>query len=843
MKFETTLMVLCIAIFGLQFWQTDLHPNSGLPVRAYQIETKMKIDSRQQNPMVATYLPESNQNQQVLAQEVKAIRFSHSEQIGSDGKLNRWVSDRSHGEVSVETLLHRRAVRFELDGGIELPNEIEVENQAYLSGTEFIQVDHAEISALWKKIKPQDEKNTLAVLKRIFNYVAELETIPFKGTTDALTALRLQAASCNGKSRLFTSLARLNGLPTRLVGGLVLGEETKRTSHQWVEVNVQGMWVPFDPTNGHFASLPDNYLRLYTGDHALFRYSPESQFDYHFKISPILVAPSLLTTNPFNSGSDESQPYYIPSLKLIADSLGLSAQATLLILLLPLAALLISFARNVVGVNTFGVFMPMLVALACVNLGLLVGVSAFLAVLLVGFGALLALKPLRLLKIPRLAAVVTIINSVLILGLVALHQLTDVQLSLLSLYPIIIWSFVADRLSDLVEEREWRTLLAQSLGTLVLVLVCYLCFKSVLLQSLIGTFPQLLLIILAAQIYVGKWTGIRLSESIRFSELLKNGHSVLGINQRNLALVQAQNSKALLRTANNKLESKQVLARADVPVPATLAEFESIQELEKLTDAVAEHRSWVLKPNCGSQGNGILVLTRLDEERWQAGGKAYDVAAVQRHILKIIHGVFSSSGDKDIAYIEPCIRQHQTLQSIAPYGLSDLRLILNRGRIVSAMWRIPTKKSQGKANLHQGAIGAAIDIDTGLVRFNADKPIQLQCHPDSGAMLNGITMPHWPRVKDIARRSTSAIPLGYAGVDICLDDDMGPLVLEINGRPGLEIQNITQLGLIDALNAPNCGIKEHNKESAKPNTDYNGHHNTNHNTSGAGSKLTPAFAI
>ncbi len=46
-----------------------------------------------------------------------------------------------------------------------------------------------------------------------------------------------------------------------------------------------------------------------------------------------------------------------------------------------------------------------------------------------------------------------------------------------------------------------------------------------------------------------------------------------------------------------------------------------------------------------------------------------------------------------------------------------------------------------------------------------------------------------------ARNASHAIPLGYIGVDICIDQTRGPLVLEVNGRPGIEIQNVQKRGL------------------------------------------------
>ena len=114
------------------------------------------------------------------------------------------------------------------------------------------------------------DASVLALLTAIHKRVSALESRPFKGTTDALTALRLGEASCNGRSRLFVALARRAHVPARLVGGIILENGTKRVGHQWVEAWVAGRWVPFCPTNGWFAEIPAHYLTLYHGDRAAF---------------------------------------------------------------------------------------------------------------------------------------------------------------------------------------------------------------------------------------------------------------------------------------------------------------------------------------------------------------------------------------------------------------------------------------------------------------------------------------------------------------------------------------------------------------------------------------------
>ncbi|MEM7562730.1 MAG: sugar-transfer associated ATP-grasp domain-containing protein, partial [Pseudomonadota bacterium] len=715
----------------------------------------------------------------------------------ASGQKIHWTAGPSVTHTRYQVELVSQAMQFEIDPALSIPNHYaDADLEPHLQATDVVQVGHPEIVDLWNQIKPEDDRNLLAVLRAIFDYTYhELDTVPFKGTTDALTALRLGIASCNGKSRLFVTLARMNHIPARLVGGMILDGSEKRTSHQWVEVYVEGQWVPFGPTNGHFAYLPENYLKLYTGDHALIRHTANIDFDYYFTISKKLVPPIFYPQ--FDSGKETGK------LETILSELTLTPVTMGIILAFPICCLLITLMRNVVGIKTYGIFMPMLIAATCVYTGLVKGTIGFLLLLVVAWAVHWVADKLQLLKTARLALVVTVVICSFIGLLIYIDGDSRTAFGMLAAFPVIIIGFIADRLHQATNESQWQDLAIAVMGTSITVLLCYLIMKSMFLQGLLVLFPELLMLIIAAQIYLGQWSGLRLSEEYRFGSLLKtNTGSVLGINSRNRDIIYKHNDRALLRLAADKLGSKQALQEKGIPVAENLAVIANRSDIEEIDTKLAAFSAFAIKPNQGSQGKGILVLRRnYYGDLIDTKGNTWACAQIKQHLQEILSGSFSQNGDSDIAYVEPLIEEQDFLYRITKGGLSDIRIILGAGKAVSAMLRMPTQSSSGKANLHQGAIGAAIRLETGETYHAQWDGSSIIDHPDSGLDILGLKIPEWGEMIKMAEQCYSAIPLNYLGVDICLDRTRGPLVLEVNGRPGLEIQNVTQQGMSPLLRA------------------------------------------
>jgi alpha-L-glutamate ligase-like protein len=274
---------------------------------------------------------------------------------------------------------------------------------------------------------------------------------------------------------------------------------------------------------------------------------------------------------------------------------------------------------------------------------------------------------------------------------------------------------------------------------------------------------------------------------------------IMGLNARNQLIARANPAQAV-RLVNDKVATKRVLTAHGVPVADTLLVLDSRRALARADwDALPE--AFALKPSQSLGGSGILLAARRDPVAggWQsASGRPISVADVREHVRCILDGEFSPRGD-DVAFVEPLIRTHPVLEEMSFRGLPDVRVICVDDEPLTAMLRLPTSASGGRANLHQKAIGASVDLATGTVERAWMDGRSTDTHPDTGVRLTGRRVPHWATIVEAARRCSAATGLRYLGADVVVDAERGPLLLEVNARPGLQIQNVTGRGLLDIL--------------------------------------------
>ena len=275
-------------------------------------------------------------------------------------------------------------------------------------------------------------------------------------------------------------------------------------------------------------------------------------------------------------------------------------------------------------------------------------------------------------------------------------------------------------------------------------------------------------------------------------------NGVLGLNERNCEYIMRYNPRRLYPLVDDKLATKRLALQAGLPVPELYGVIGSHHEVRELPKIVAGHRDFVVKPAQGSGGDGVLVVSARVKERnvyRLVDGTVLTEDDIEHHLSNVISGQYSLGGHRDVALIEYCVKFDAIFAEHSFRGVPDIRVIVFRGYPVMGMVRLPTRRSHGKANLHQGAVGAGLDLATGRTTHGVIGNSVVAEHPDTGAAIAGLQIPQWQHLLEFAARCYELTGLGYLGVDIVLDRDKGPMLLELNARPGLNIQIANRCGL------------------------------------------------
>jgi len=284
---------------------------------------------------------------------------------------------------------------------------------------------------------------------------------------------------------------------------------------------------------------------------------------------------------------------------------------------------------------------------------------------------------------------------------------------------------------------------------------------------------------------------IRFISPCRLKEL-----GILGMNRRNVGFIGKYNPRKNYRLVDDKLQTKEAALANQIPVPQLYGVIEFQHEIAEATRKLEEHEGFVIKPVQGSGGKGILVIIGREGEYFRkSSGVLVEAAEVRRHLSNVLAGLYSLGGRNDKAMVEALISFDPALEKYSYEGVPDIRVIAFKGVPVMAMMRCATHESDGKANLHQGAVGVGIDIASGKAVRAVQHGHLVTEHPDTGACFAELQIPHWTRILDLASRCVAMTGLGYLGVDIVMDKFRGPMLLELNARPGLAIQVANLAGL------------------------------------------------
>jgi alpha-L-glutamate ligase-like protein len=275
---------------------------------------------------------------------------------------------------------------------------------------------------------------------------------------------------------------------------------------------------------------------------------------------------------------------------------------------------------------------------------------------------------------------------------------------------------------------------------------------------------------------------------------IKNHQGVMGLNKRNLTLIYPNNSREDYHLADDKVKSKELLHANNIACAETYAIITHTGMIKTKWQQCKCYKALAIKPANGSGGGGIKILKKDKNGFWKSGGKIISESQIYQHITSIVSGMFSMSST-DSCLIEECIIPHPFFAEIYDEGVPDFRIITLKGIPLIGMLRMPTSKSDGKANLHQKGVGIGVNMEEGTLALVYDGKQYLDHHPDNPLNVVGKKIPYWKEMLQLAIDTAKIFPLDYMGIDIVLDAHKGPQIMEVNVRPGLGIQLVNQCGM------------------------------------------------
>jgi len=503
----TAVCVLCVWLRIKYTWKPAWAHGTSVWRLTYDISfSSMKGDK------IQIAIPDSTPNSQLWRET-----FSH-EGILVDLLRNKRTRDRGASVVSIPSHGQGRFfaqfdIRIRPDQKSKLPavaDKMPTNDRAYyLRNEKEIQIESLEISNILKQLSSQKITKT-ELLKRIFDYCAENITKGQKDTfSDAAKTLEHNFGSTLGRARAMIALCRASKIPARLVTGFILENTQQAQLHYWIEVFAQKNWQAYDPENGYSVQLPITFLPISHDSIDAVRGIQSQYYQSRFSIRRLLPPPS-------SASSQQRRLWNVFDFT----RLPLSMQEIVsLILLLPLAALITTIFRNIIGIETIGTFSPGLIAMSFINADWRTGAIVFVIVLCVGILARLILNKLQLLMVARLSVILTLAVLCMVLAVSVLDYLGLTPSASAVVLPIVILTMMIERFNIIAEEDGLLNALKIFATTILVAVCCFLVMKVEWFGRTVLIFPEIQLFNIAILILIGRYSGYRLSEIWRFRDI------------------------------------------------------------------------------------------------------------------------------------------------------------------------------------------------------------------------------------------------------------------------------------------------------------------------------------
>ena len=469
-----------------------------IPGKAWQLSMQAEVQADKNGIQIEIGLPFSSPHQRIVSELISSGGLDFDLIRNRPNRIGIW----SAVEVGGAFITYRATILESPDRPVvketplleSYPPTVRAEDQTLAES----------LASRWRDLPPPARFVALSTA------VASDWRITFRDKRDLRAWLSVEKKY--GKVTAFIVLLRAAGLPARAVEGLQLVGSVRTKPLSWVEVWTGKEWKRLVLVAGVIDPKSTSLLPLATGLPAVVQ-SAGKLLEIRWTIIERKLSAWILHFDRIrrsNRWLDRLSLFHLPR----------EFQNTFRILLLvPISALLIGFFRNVIGFPTFGIFMPVLLALAFRNTGLLYGLGIFTFVIAVGYWFRESLNNLRLLLVPRLSVLLSMVVAFVTVFAVIGNLYHLREFMAVGLLPIVILTMTIERFFIITEETGLREALRTALGTAAVASITYWIINWEPLQLMFFLYPELISAVAAIQVLLGRYTGFRLLELSRFSDL------------------------------------------------------------------------------------------------------------------------------------------------------------------------------------------------------------------------------------------------------------------------------------------------------------------------------------
>lgn len=493
-------------------WKTvvlDMPLRPASESKVWRVELRVDARGTRTPGSVSILLPSADQGQLILDEQVDSAGLVYSERLDNGQRIGMWLG--RVGELDRLSYTFRVHLLPDRASPPQTPTEAD-------SAAVGISVPPAVVDQVLRRLGVTIGDDVEATVARVFGFVShEVESAPGASDDDLLT-LASREGSELGRARLLYTLLRAASVEARLITAIDLRAGSRGYLMPYVEARTLRGWTALHPPSEEPGKLPADIVILSRADTPLVWTSGIDAWNPSIRVLRESVRAEEVVTfmTPPSAFWQALSLYRLP----------LAAQSSLqTLLLIPLASLVAAVYRNLIGMRTFGTFMPILLAIALREVDLLTGLALITTVLAVGTAGRLVLDKLRLLFVPRICLLLCLV----VLGIMVLAQVShayggkDLMTGLL--FPIVILSMLIERIAVTTMEEGPRSAATLLGGSFLVAASAYPIFHSKLAAHLFFGFPELIFGVMALLVLIGGYTGYRAVELLRFRSLVREGEN------------------------------------------------------------------------------------------------------------------------------------------------------------------------------------------------------------------------------------------------------------------------------------------------------------------------------